>query len=124
QARRVYITSSAPAGAALVVRDAGARGSRHPYRFSGAGHRASARCVRQALDLAADELGPGQLAFDPLSLIHAQAAGEAFDAAVRQGLELTQARGQSVGVDAHGIQAPQAAAGLWPLGGDLFAQWV
>src|SRR5690606_10248423 len=80
--------------------------------------------IRQALDLAAAELGPGQPALDALGLIQAEGAGQAFDMAVGQGLELAQARRQAEGIDAHGIQAAEAARGLRPLAVDLLAQRV
>ncbi|RMT09728.1 hypothetical protein ALP54_06370 [Pseudomonas amygdali pv. lachrymans] len=85
---------------------------------------ASRRCVRQALDLAVDELRPWQLALDATARVDAQAARQAIDAAVRHRLELRKAWGQAVGVDAHCVQAAKAASSLWPLRGDLLAQWV
>src|SRR5450830_1280614 len=102
------MSSSAPAGADPVVRGAAAPGARHPCRVPGGRRVPSAWRIRQALDLTADELGPGQLAFDPLRRVHGQAAGETFDTAVGQRLELTQAWCQAIGVDTHGIQATEA----------------
>src|SRR5450830_2077281 len=118
------MSSSAPAGADPVVRGAAAPGARHPCRVPGGRRVPSAWRIRQALDLTADELGPGQLAFDPLRRVHGQAAGETFDTAVGQRLELTQAWRQAIGVDTHGIQATEGTVGLWPLRGDLLAQRV
>src|SRR5690606_42008319 len=86
------------------------------------------RCVRSidavgtALNLAATEFGPGQLAFDALRRVEAETAGHPFDARLGQGLELAQARRQAVGIDAHCIQATQTAASLRPLVADFLAQ--
>nr|GFD54029.1 hypothetical protein [Tanacetum cinerariifolium] len=78
----------------------------------------------QALDLAVDELCPRQLTLDTLTLPDGQAARQAVDAAFRQGFQLSQARRQAIGVDAHGVKTSQAAARLWPLRGDLLAQGI
>lgn len=86
--------------------------------------RASALGIRQALHLAIDELGPRQLTLYALGWRHCQAARQAFDAAVRQRLELAQAWCQAIGVYTHRVQPAQAATRLWPLCGDLLAQRV
>ena len=74
--------------------------------------------------LAIAELGPLQLTFYTLRRVHAQAAGQTVDPAVGQCLELAQARCQAIGVNTHGVEAAQAATGLWPLCGHLLAQRV
>lgn len=85
---------------------------------------ASAWGVRQALNLTADELRPRQLTHNTLGLGHAEAARLTVNAAVRQRLELTQARCQAVGIHTHRVQATETTGGLRPLRNHLLTQWI
>src|SRR5690606_36545406 len=111
-------------GAGPAPRARGRQAPRLAGRAARAWRPASVGVVREAANPAVLDLRPGQLALDALLFGQRQDAGLAVDAGLRQRLELRQARRQQVGVDAHGVQAAEAAAGLRPLAGDLFAQGV